>query len=41
MDGIDVFTIEAGEITEVYTHWDILKMVHELGVVSATGSTIG
>ena len=41
VDGIDIFTIEAGEITEVYTHWDILKMVHELGVVSAAGSTIG
>ena len=41
VDGIDVFTVEAGEITEVYTHWDILKTVQELGVVSAAGSTIG
>jgi steroid delta-isomerase-like uncharacterized protein len=41
VDGIDVFTIEAGEIAEVYAHWDTLKMVQELGVVSAAGSTIG
>ena len=41
VDGIDIFTIEAGEITEVYAHWDTLKMVQELGVVSAAGSTIG
>ena len=27
VDGIDVFTVEAGEITEVYTYWDTLKMV--------------
>ena len=41
MDGIDVFTVEAGKITEVSTYWDTLKMVQELGVVSAAGSTIG
>jgi hypothetical protein len=41
VDGINVFTVEASEITEVYAHWDILKMVQELGVVSAAGSTIG
>ena len=41
VDGIDVFTVEAGEITEVYTHCDILKMVQEPGVISAAGSTIG
>jgi steroid delta-isomerase-like uncharacterized protein len=41
VDGIDVFTVEAGEIAEVYAHWDTLKMVQELGVVSAAGSTIG
>ena len=40
MDGIDVFTVEAGKITEVYAHWDTLKIVQELGVVSAAGSTI-
>jgi hypothetical protein len=41
VDGIDVFTVEAGEITEVYTHWDILKTVQEPGAGSAAGSTIG
>ena len=41
VDGIDVFTVEDGEITQVYAHWDTLKMVQELGVVSAAGSTIG
>ena len=41
MDGIDVFTVKAGEIAEIYAHWDTLKMVQELGVVSAAGSTIG
>ena len=33
VDGINVFTVEAGEIAEVYAHWDTLKMVQELGVV--------
>jgi len=41
VDGIDVFTVEDGEITQVYAHWDTLKMVQELGVVSAAESTIG
>ena len=41
MDGVDIFTVEAGEITEVHARWDILKMVQELGVVSAAGSTTG
>ena len=41
VDGTDIFTIEAGKITEVYTYRDTLKMVYELGVVSTTGSTIG
>ena len=41
VDGIDAFTVEDGKITQVYAHWDTLKMVQELGVVSAAGSTIG
>ena len=41
VDGINVSTVEAGEIAEVYAHWGILKMVQELGVVSAAGSTTG
>ncbi len=41
VDGIDVFAVEDGEITAVYAHWDTLKMVQELGVVSSVGASIG
>ena len=41
VDGIDVFTVEDGEITAVYAHWDTLKMVQELGVVSPAGAPMG
>ena len=39
VDGIDVFDVEDGRITDVHAHWDTLKMVQELGVVSAMEST--
>ena len=39
VDGIDVFAVEDGRITDVHAHWDTLKMVQELGVVSAMEST--
>lgn len=37
VEGIDVFHVEEGEITEIYAQWDTLKMVQELGVVSGLG----
>ena len=40
VDSIGVFTVEAGEIVEIYAHWDTPKMTWELGVVSAPDSTI-
>jgi len=40
VDGIDVFTVEAGEIVEIYAHWDTPKMAWELYVVSAADSII-
>ena len=40
MDGIDVFTVEAGEIQDLRL-LDTLKVVQELGVGSAAGSTAG
>lgn len=33
IEGIDVFVIEEGVITEAYAQWDTLKLVQELGVV--------
>jgi len=40
VDGIDVFTVEAGEIQDLRP-LDTLKMVQELGVCSTAGSTAG
>ncbi|PSQ37211.1 ester cyclase [Halobacteriales archaeon SW_12_69_24] len=40
VDGLDVFTVVDGAITDVVAQWDTLKMVQELGVVSAMASTI-
>lgn len=37
VEGIDVFRVEEGKITEIYAQWDTLKMVQELGVVSGLG----
>lgn len=37
VEGIDVFLVEDGEITEIYAQWDTLKMVQELGVVPPVG----
>jgi steroid delta-isomerase-like uncharacterized protein len=38
VDGINVFTVEDGLITEVHAQWDTLKMVQELGVVPQVGA---
>jgi len=40
VDGINRFTVADGAITDVVAQWDTLKMVQELGVVSAMESTI-
>jgi steroid delta-isomerase-like uncharacterized protein len=40
VDGINVFSVADGRITAVSAQWDTLKMVQELGVVSAMESTI-
>jgi len=40
VDGIDVFTVEAGEIQDLRPP-DALKVVQKLGVGSAAGSTAG
>jgi steroid delta-isomerase-like uncharacterized protein len=40
VDGINVFSVAEGRITDVSAQWDTLKMVQELGVVSAMESTI-
>jgi len=36
-DGINVFTIDDGRITEIWSEWDTLKMVQELGVMPPVG----
>jgi hypothetical protein len=36
-EGISVFVVEGGEITEVYAQWDTLQMVQDLGVVPPVG----
>ena len=41
VDGIDIFTVEAGEIAEVYAHRNTLGMGREPDVGSAAGSTVG
>ncbi|PSQ31841.1 hypothetical protein BRD06_00785 [Halobacteriales archaeon QS_9_67_15] len=38
VEGISVFGREDGVITDVYAQWDTLKMVQELGTVSAEWS---
>lgn len=38
VEGISVFGREDGVITDVYAQWDTLKMVQELGTVSAERS---
>ena len=40
VDGINVFSVADGRITDVYAQWDTLKMVQELGVVAAMDSII-
>lgn len=37
-DGINVFSIDSGRITSIRSEWDTLKMVEELGIVSANGA---
>jgi len=36
-DGISVFSVEDGEITEVHAQWDTLQMAQDLGVVPPVG----
>jgi len=36
-DGINVFTIDDGRITEIWSEWDTLRMVQELGVMPSVG----
>ncbi|MEF8899925.1 MAG: ester cyclase [Halovenus sp.] len=36
-EGISVFAVEDGEITEVHAQWDTLQMVQDLGVVPPVG----
>lgn len=37
VEGIDVFVVADGRISEVYAQWDTLHMVQELGVVPPIG----
>ena len=39
VDGIDVFAVADGRITDIHAPWDTLKLVQEPDVVSAMEST--
>lgn len=37
VEGIDLFVVEDGRITDIRAQWDTLKMVQELGIVPPVG----
>lgn len=40
-EGVNVFTVREGEIAEVWSDWDTLKMVQELEIVPPIGLELG
>lgn len=38
VEGVNVFAVDGGEITEVWSAWDSLGMVQELGILPSLGA---